>query len=63
MKTQIITLFVVLFVLNSCNNQTKENTASLVNNDSKIYNGPIIDMHIHAYSSVNPMFGLENKNP
>ncbi|MBN4084941.1 amidohydrolase family protein [Flavobacteriaceae bacterium AH-315-B10] len=58
MKTQIFTLLVVLFLLNSCNNQTKENTASLVNNDSKIYNGPIIDMHIHAYTDGNPLLGM-----
>jgi hypothetical protein len=29
----------------------------------KIMKDPIIDMHIHAYSFENPMFGLEYKNP
>ncbi len=58
MKTQIFTLLVVVFLLTSCNNQTKENTVSLTNNNSKIYNGPIIDMHIHAYTEGNPLLGM-----
>lgn len=58
MKTQTFILLLVTFLLISCKNQTKENTESVVNDDSTHYNGPIIDMHIHAYTQNGGMFGL-----
>ena len=57
MKTNILTVFAFIFLLLSCNKQTKNQT-SVDSRDSLIYRGPIIDMHIHAYAKQNPMFGM-----
>ena len=58
MKTQTFIILAVSFLLFSCNNQTKEKNVSQVNTNSEIYNGPIIDMHIHAYTEGNPLLGM-----
>lgn len=55
---QKFTLLVAVFLLISCNNQKKESTMSLAKINSDIYNGPIIDMHIHAYTEGNPLLGM-----
>jgi hypothetical protein len=58
MKTQIFTLLAVVFLSVSCNDQTKDKSTSLSKKNSENYKGPIIDMHIHAFSEGNPMFGM-----
>lgn len=58
MKRQIFTLVVVIFLCISCKYQTKENSAALVNDTSKIYKGPIIDMHLHAFTDGHPLLGM-----
>ena len=58
MKIQIFTLLVVVFLSVSCNNQTKEKSNILDRKNSENYKGPIIDMHIHAFTEGNPMFGM-----
>lgn len=63
MKTQTFILLAIVFLLASCKNQNENGSDTITGKDSEKYTGPIIDMHIHAYSSENPMFGLENKNP
>lgn len=63
MKTQIISILTISILVASCINSTKDKSTFIPEQITENYKGPIIDMHIHAYSSVNPMFGLENKNP
>ncbi|WP_350288347.1 amidohydrolase family protein [uncultured Croceitalea sp.] len=60
MKTQFWTFLTILFLLISCNNQTKNKTTSLADKNSEHYNGPIIDMHIHAFTDGNPMLGMNH---
>ena len=57
METQISSLLVVVFLSVSCNNLTKEKTTPAIK-ISENYRGPIIDMHIHAFTEGNPMFGM-----
>ena len=58
MKTPTFTLLAVVFLLFSCNNQTRDNATLLANKNSEKYKGPIIDMHIHAYTDENPLLGM-----
>lgn len=58
MKTQISTLLIIVFLSISCNNQTENESKSFTNENSENYVGPIIDMHIHAFTKGNPMFGM-----
>jgi len=58
MKTHIPTLITIALLSASCNNQVKDKSASLTPNNSEIYTGPIIDMHIHAFNEGHPMFGM-----
>jgi len=58
MKIKIFTLLAVVFLSVSCNNQTKDKSTLAVNKNSENYKGPIIDMHIHAFSEGNPMIGM-----
>ena len=58
MKAPTVTLLAVVFLLFSCNNQRRDNAASLANKNSENYKGPIIDMHIHAYTDGNPLLGM-----
>ena len=54
-KLKVILLAAALFAL-GCN--TQKNTISTVTEQpSQHYDGPIIDMHIHAYGEGNPLFG------
>src|SRR5690606_3527513 len=55
MNTQIFTLLVVVFLSVSSNNQTNEKSTTP---SSKNYEGPIIDMHIHAFNEGSPFFGM-----
>ncbi len=58
-----------IFVFVSCNNDTKNKEVDLTSKevkstaDNSIYNGPIIDMHIHAYHQKTPTFGMPLKQP
>ncbi|WP_297706149.1 amidohydrolase family protein [uncultured Eudoraea sp.] len=58
MKTQIFTLLTVVLLLVSCNNQIKDKSSVIANKNSHNYKGPIIDMHIHAFTEGNPLFGM-----
>ena len=51
-------MLMLIFILVSCNDATKEKAASSESENSEKYQGPIIDMHIHAYTQNGGMFGL-----
>lgn len=55
-KLKVILFAAVLFAL-GCNTQ-KIAKRSVAQQLSQPYNGPIIDMHIHAFGEGNPMFGM-----
>lgn len=55
-KLQVILFAAALFAL-GCNTQ-KHATRSVTEQLSQRYNGPIIDMHIHAFGEGNPLFGM-----
>ena len=57
MKTKISTLLTIVLLV-SCNNQTKNKATSFANKNSEYYYGPVIDMHVHAFTEGNPMFGM-----
>jgi len=57
MKTPTFTILAVFLLLFSCNNQTENKSESPINTNSEKYKGPIIDMHIHAYTDGNPLLG------
>lgn len=63
MKIPIILVLAINLLASSCFSQAENKPSSNAGEMSKNYNGPIIDMHIHAYASKNQMFGLENYNP
>lgn len=64
MKIKInIVLAIALLLSSWVVGQQKEAATSTPEKTIKAYRGPIIDMHIHAYSKQNRMFGLENYNP
>ncbi|MEQ8359574.1 MAG: amidohydrolase family protein [Cytophagales bacterium] len=52
---RIFYLSITLFVL-SCNQNTHQKKSDTKMNE--IYDGPIIDMHIHAFADGEPLFGL-----
>lgn len=58
MKSNIFKLLVILILVSSCIKESKNQTCSSANENSKKYSGPIIDMHIHAYTQNGGMFGL-----
>lgn len=58
MKTLIWSILVIVFFSVSCNNQSKNKPTPYANENSEKYVGPIIDMHIHAFSEGNPLFGM-----
>ncbi len=60
MKTLISTLLIIVLLSVSCNNQTENQTVSFTIENSENYVGPIIDMHIHAFTAGNPMFGMSH---
>lgn len=63
MKTPVLLVLAITLLTFSCVSQTENKPSLNAEKISKKYNGPIIDMHIHAYASKNQMFGLENYNP
>lgn len=54
-KLNVILFAAALFAI-GCTTQKNANH-SITEQPSQNYNGPIIDMHIHAYSEGNPLFG------
>lgn len=58
MKKQISILLIIVLLPVSCINKTKDKTTSHTKRSSENYEGPIIDMHIHAFAEGNPMFGM-----
>ncbi len=58
MKTLTLTFLAVIFLSVFCNAQINGSTSALTSENSENYKGPIIDMHIHAFSEGNPMFGM-----
>lgn len=58
MKNPTITLLVAILLFLSCNDKTKEKSLTRDDSMSLKYDGPIIDMHIHAYQDGNPLFGM-----
>ena len=57
MKKLKVILFAAALMALGCN--TQKNIQHLVTEQlSQSYNGPIIDMHIHAYGEGNPLFGM-----
>ena len=55
-KLKVILFAAALFAL-GCNTP-KNTTRSVTEQLSQRYNGPIIDMHIHAFGEGNPLFGM-----
>lgn len=55
-KLKVILFAAALFAL-GCNTQ-KNTTRSVTEQLSQRYNGPIIDMHIHAFGEGEPLFGM-----
>lgn len=53
-----VNLLVLALLISSCINEPSESRNTPENNKSEIYSGPIIDMHIHAYTQNGGMFGL-----
>ena len=58
MKLLSTYLVTVLLISVSCNNSTEKRVSTVAEENSAVYTGPIIDMHIHAYGEQNPMFGM-----
>jgi len=56
-------LFILTFFFISCKNSRTEDTNSDSDNKNEAYNGPIIDMHIHAVDSRSAQIGMEYNNP
>ena len=56
MRSLILPLFILILV--SCNNIAKDKPETSESQNSEKYAGPIIDMHIHAYTQNGGMFGL-----
>ena len=57
MKKLKVILFAAALIALGCNTQ-KNTQGSVTEPLSQSYNGPIIDMHIHAYVEENPLFGM-----
>lgn len=62
MKGHQIILTILILTMYSCSERTRNNDTSS-SNDAQRYKGPIIDMHVHAYNEVSPLFGREMNNP
>ncbi len=63
MKSLVLIVSAITLLANSCIGRSEAKSTSNTDKKSENYTGPIIDMHVHAYSRQNPMFGLENYNP
>jgi len=62
MKRQSIIFTILVLAISSCSQKT-ENVELSSSINSERYHGPIIDMHVHAYNEVSPIFGMEMINP
>ncbi len=58
MRFVYITLVIASLLQASCRDQTSESPDPRTTTAYERYEGPIIDMHIHAYPEQNPMFGM-----
>lgn len=58
MRPQITTLLAVVLLAASCINESKNKPVSTESENVEAYSGPIIDMHIHAYTENGGVFGL-----
>ena len=58
MKLQTTILLFVLFLAASCADEAKTKSTSTTAETPSIYTGPIIDMHIHAYTQEAGLFGF-----
>ena len=54
-KTLPFFLLAVCLLVISCHSKTNDHHSTLLRNN---YEGPIIDMHIHAYTDENPLLGM-----
>lgn len=57
---KILKIFLVssLLIFFSCSDTKKNQAESSDDSSTTKYDGPIIDMHVHAFAEGNPMFGL-----
>ena len=62
MDTFKILCIITLFTF-SCRNTSPETTSGGLDNESEAYEGPIIDMHIHAVDSRSGQIGMVYDNP
>lgn len=61
MNRQLILLTILLLTIYGCSENSRNDKSA--SNYIDRYNGPIIDMHIHAYNEESPLFGMEMNNP
>lgn len=57
MKSYILAFLLISLYLVSCNTKTAVTSAPPVNEIAQKYTGPIIDVHVHAFSDDSPMLG------
>ena len=58
MKTLISALLAFVLLATSCMSESKNKVVSADKENTEKYSGPIIDMHLHAYTQDGGMFGL-----
>lgn len=63
MKPFVLLALAINLLTTSCVGRSEAKSFANTNNTAATYTGPIIDMHVHAYTRQSPMFGLENYNP
>jgi len=56
MKNQLLKYLVIFMILSGCSDAAKQNHPEAILTEK--YSGPIIDMHIHAFSDRNPLLGM-----
>ncbi len=56
-------LLILTCFLFSCQNTRQKSTVESSDNNNDVYNGPIIDVHIHAVNKGDPQIGMEYNNP
>jgi len=56
-------LFLLACILISCQNTKQNSIAEISDNNNLAYNGPIIDVHIHAVNKGDAQIGMEYNNP
>jgi len=62
MRTYSFMLLAIIFFVASGTAQTKNASKTISEQDIENYTGPIIDMHVHAYTTKTNMFGLAYTN-